>query len=478
MSTPFSFVKDMESSDTISPLLPFSPVFDIMNLNNTIGTAGVSYNNAGLCRNTAIVGGNNTQKTGFTVLAIARVLLRYFGSIVFFFDIEGNFDVDRLEEFVDREIGIPGYFREHLLNKRFFYYSRNDIANPCDGTFVHDKFKEIAAFVKEEIKAKKDIYMETPYLGNDGKKIKIITPILTIIDSISEMHFQKVSEQFQEGDVDEGGAKKTRDMVIGNLRRIVYEDADVLGGVNGMYNITVAQVTDIINMTGKPLEKESVFLRQGKKLKAPKSLMRIPQIGHEIIKGSTLKSGTEWMYTNPFGREVETSGDAKEVPELMHYINQPYRNKFGMSGVMGGFIGSQSLGIQEGLTMYDTLKRNKFFGLEGNDRTHNVILYPEVKLGRTTVWNKVLTDKKLERALTILWYLWDIHARQLNVDKKYRISPQELYDGIKARGLDWNDILENTVDYWHTNPDIKKKTVTTMELIKVAIGERDPYWIK
>ncbi len=42
--------------------------------------------------------------------------------------------------------------------------------------------------------------------------------------------------------------------------------------------------------------------------------------------------------------------------------------------------------------------------------------------------------------------------------------------------VDWNDILENTVDYWFTNPDIKKFTVTTYELIRIAIGERDAYW--
>lgn len=478
MSTPFSFVEGMESSDTISPLLPFSPVFDILNSNNTVGTDGVTYTNCGLTRNVAVVGGNNTQKTGFTVLAMARTLLRYLGSLVFFFDIEGNFDVDRLEEYIDREIGIPGYFRDKLLNKRFFYFSRNDINNPCDGTFVHDKFKEISAKIKEEIKAKRNIYMKTPYVGNDGKQIEIITPILCVIDSISEMHFQKVSETFQEGDVDEGGAKKTRDMVIGNLRRIVFEDADVLGGLSGVYQLWTAQVADIINMTGKPLEKESVFIRQGKKLKAPKSLMRIPQIGHEIIKGTPLKSGNDWMYPNPFGRDVAITADSKEVPDLMFYSNTAFRNKFGMSGAMNFFVGSQALGIQEGLTMYHTLKTNNFFGLEGNDRGHVCILYPEVKVGRTTVWDTCLSDKKFERAITIIYHLWASQTYQMNLEKKYRITPQELYEKIKERGIDWNDILENTVDYWHTNPDIKKHTVTTHELVRIAIGERDPYWIK
>jgi hypothetical protein len=94
------------------------------------------------------------------------------------------------------------------------------------------------------------------------------------------------------------------------------------------------------------------------------------------------------------------------------------------------------------------------------------------------VWGKTLDDNKLVRALTIIYHLWFMRTFWFKQPAEYRISPQELYEKIKARGLDWDDILENTVDYWFTNPDIKKVTVTTHELVRVAIGERDPYWIK
>lgn len=475
MSTPFDFVKKLKTSEIIIPSLNFSPIFDMINGEPVIGIDGVSYTNGGLCRNNAITGGNNTQKTGVCVLAMARTLIRYDGSIVFFFDIEATFSVSRLAEFVDRELGIPGYFVDKMLNKRFFYFSRND---GCDGTFVHDKFKEIVGWIKEEIKNKKDIYTETPYVGQDGTRIKIITPITVVVDSISEMHFHKVSEDFQEGDVDEGGAKKTRDMVIGNLRRIVYEDADILGGSAGVYQLWTAQVTDIINMTGRPLEKESVFIRQGKKLKGPKSLMRIPQIGYEIIRGSALKSGQEWMYPDPFGKDVVITPDARDNPDLLMYACSPYRNKSGLSGTARFFIGSQALGVQEGLTMYHSLKTAGMFGLEGSVISHACVLYPECKVGRTTIRKKLLDDQKLVRALTICYHLHEANTYDLAMDNKYRITADELYAKINALGLDWNYILENTVDYWHTNPDIKKKTVTTVELVKVAIGERKAWWVE
>lgn len=475
MSSPFSFVKEVKSSNIIIPCFNFSPIFDLINGENVVGVDGVTYLNGGLCANNAVTGGNNTQKTGLTVLGMVRLLTRFQNSLVFFFDIEATFSVSRLEKMIDREMGVPGYFRDHILNKRFFYYSRND---SFDGSSVHNWFKETNKAIKQDIKDKKNVYMMTPYPGNDGEAIRVINPIMPVTDSISEMHFTKTALHFQEGDVDEGGAKKTRDMVIGNQRRIVYEDCDVLGGEVGMLQMWTAQVVDIINMTGQPLEKESVFIRQGKKLKGPKSLMRIPQTGYEIIRGSALKNGQEWMYPDPFGKDVFIDKDAKENPDLLSYSITPYRNKSGSSGGSFFFIGSQALGIQEGLTMYHAMKTSEMFGIEGNAVTHACVLYPECKVGRTTIRKKLLDDVKLYRALTICYQMWFMQTYWLAMDNKYRITPEKLYELIKEQGYDWNDILENTVDYWFDNPDIKKHSLSTMELLKIAIGERKPYWIK
>lgn len=475
---PLAFLKDLQSSSTVSLELPFSPIFDMINAEIVYGKHGEAYYNGGIARNSAIVGGNNTQKTGVCILSIARTLYRFEKAIALVFDIEANFKVNRLIEAVDREAGEVGYFDKHIKNKRFFYFSKNDIERPCDGNFVKDMFKDINEKVRAQLAANEDIFIDTPIVDEDGKPVRIIIPILTIVDSISEMHFATISKHFQSGAVDEGGEKRTRDLSIGNARRIVHEDCDTLGGIAGVYQMWVAQVVDKLNLTGRPEEKESVFIRAGRKLKGPRSLLRIPQIGHEVIKGTPLKDGQEWMYPNPLGRDVEVSSDAKEVPDLMYYANQPYRNKNGMSGILSFFIGSQSMGIQEGLTMYHVLKTAKYWGLPGSKISHACVLYPDVKLGRTTVWGKTLEDKKLVRALTIIYHLWFMRTFWFKQPAEYRLTPEELYEKIKARGLDWDDILENTVDYWFTNPEIKKHTVTTYELVRIALGERDPYWIK
>ncbi len=475
MTTPYSFIKGLTSSNIIIPAFNFSPIMDIINGEYVVGTDQVTYLNGGLCGNNAVTGGNNTQKTGFLVLAMCRMLVRFPSSIVVFFDIEATFSVQRLARQVDREIGIPGYFFEHILNKRFFYYSRND---GCDGSFVHNWFKDADKSIRQDIKEKKAVKIKLPFPDNNGNPMEVYAPIVTCVDSLSEMQFYKTSANYQEGDVDDGGEKNRRDMVIGNQRRIVYEDCDVLGGALDFVQLWTAQVVDVINMTGRPQEKESVFIRPGKKLKGPKSLLRLPQTGYEIIKGSQLKNGQDWMYPDPYGKDVFIDKDAKENPDLLYYPITPYRNKSGASGGFYSFIGSQSLGIQEGLSMYHTCKTSEMFGLEGSAITHASVLYPECKVGRTTIRAKLYEDEKLQRALTIQYQMCHMQRHWLDMNPKYRISPDELYVKIKEQGYDWDDILENTVDYYHQNPDIKKHPLSTMELLKIALGERKPYWIK
>ena len=66
----------------------------------------------------------------------------------------------------------------------------------------------------------------------------------------------------------------------------------------------------------------------------------------------------------------------------------------------------------------------------------------------------------------------------LRLDPAYRMTPAELYVKIKDLGYDWDDLLENSVDYWHLNPDIKEHTLTTMHLLRVANGEEQIPWAK
>lgn len=471
MSSPYSFTQGMKSSEIITPFLNISPIFDLINGEYVPGVDGRYYLCGGATPNDAVVGGSNTQKTGLLVLKMARILIRYTCSIGVFFDIEKTFSVARLADLIDREIGIPGYFMEHLLNKRFFYFNGNEY----DGNDVSKFFIEKNALIKEELKKNKNLKVPTVFLSNDGvNPVLMLPPMIPHIDSASEINFAKNQELFREGDVDEGGAKKTRDLVLGNLRRILHIDADTLGGEVGMYQTWTAQVQDIINMTGRPQEKETTFLRPGKKLGGPKSLLKLPGLGVECIKGSVLKNGNEWMYPDPFGKDEFIDDDGKSNPDLMEYFYAPYRNKSGISGGHETFIGSQSLGIQEDLTMFHNLKKSNYYGyVDKNPQSQTLVLFPEMKLSRTTIRQKINETDTLCRALGITYQYGKIIKHMLKLDQKYRMSIEDFYDKV-GKVLDWEFILNETVDYWFINPDLNKKTLSTFELMRIAVGEGDP----
>lgn len=473
-NTPFTFLSKLETSETIHIGLNFSPVFDMNNGRYFTGLADNEYLNGGITANNAVVGGSNTQKTGMLILMTRAFLHRFPNGIVIYADSESTLDVSRLSEAVDADFGIDGYFEDEVVGKRFFYQAGDD---GFDGTYLHNMIKDIYKNYQNN-KTNKAFYVKVPFLDKHGKQIEIIAPILIICDSLSELRFNDASAKFQEGDVDEGGKKRTRDMEFGNLKRVVFEDASHLGGIAGLRLCWVGQTADIINMDGKPLEKQSTFIRQGKKIdKCPKAILRLPSMGIEIIRGAPLKNDQEWMYPNPNGRDVVMTTDARENPDLLLYSYTLYRNKGGASGVSGSFIGSQSDGIQEGLSMYHSLKQNNYFGInieagQGSKVSHACYLMPEFKVGRTTVWEATRQNKRFFRAITLCYHLMIMQTRWLRLDPRYRIEPKELYQIIKDKGYDWDQILDS-VDYFHLNPDIMVPTITAKQLLRVALGESD-----
>lgn len=474
----FSFIKKIESSEAIHVSFNFSPLFDLINGRYFKGIGGVKYLNGGITENNAIVGGSNTQKTGMLVFAIAKFLHRFPMGIVLYNDTESTLDVGRLADAVDELFGIPGYFMENIMNQRFIYKAGND---EFDGTALHNFVKDAYSNYQAN-RNNPELYVKTVFLNKENKPIEIVAPIMVVNDSLTDMRFNEASSKFTEGDVDEGGKKRTRDMEFGNLKRIVFEDSHHLGGIAGLRMWWVGQVSDIINMDGKPLEKQSTFIRQGKKIaKCPSSILRLPSIGFEIIRGSALKSDNDWMYPNPLGRDVVISADSRENPDLLSYSFSMFRNKGGPSGLQGTFIGSQSDGIQEGLSMYHILKTNNYFGLGiGSKVSHACDLLPDVKIGRTTIRNMIDNNHKLYRAITICYQMWFMQNYWLRLDPIYRITPADLYIAIENLGYDWDILLENTIDYWHLNPEITKVTLSTMELMDIALGlsTADYSWAK
>lgn len=487
MLSALNFLQSYGAESNLQIGLNESPIFDLLTTSMIKGKDDVWYMNGGLMPINALAGGNNTQKTGRTVRAVAAMLYRFPKCIVMYGDTESTLDVSRLAEAVDRLFGIEGYFEDNIEDKRFIYMPNSA---GMDGTYYHNKVREIYDTItklseskdKADQAAYNELFFDTPFWSKkQNAYIRERHPIIFICDSISEVNYDSLMfKQFEDGDIDAGGKKRTRDMEIGNMRRIMMSDICGLGQRVGIRSYWIAQSADVINMDGRPKEKDSTFLRHNKKLQAPKAMLKLPHIGIEIIKGQVLKQA-DHSVTYPRNKESSISSNAKSNPELVQYLTTVFRNKSGSSGGDVSFIGSQELGILENLSMYDIIKENKYFGLDGNNVRHVCSLMPDETIMRTTVRDMLEgpdANPKLQRAIEIVYQYWHMMTFWDNFPEAWKMSPADLYKkGIDA-GLDWNDVLENTVYYWCTNEEVKAKkhTLTIYELMEIIVNGKKPYW--
>lgn len=482
--TALSFLKNYGSESSIHIGINTSPLFDIWTASFLKNKEGVWFTNGGVYPIMALAGGNNTQKTGKAVKDASVILYRFKNSIILYGDQESTLDIERFARMVDDLFGIPGYFKEHIENKRFFYMPSSE---GVDGTMMHNRIKEIHDGIialksskdKEEQELYKSMLVETPFWSEKNNAyVTMYSPILFICDSISETKFDKLAfKQFEEGDMDSGGKKRTRDMEIGNLRRVLVEDTCYLGPRVGIMSYWLAQTADKFSIDGKPVEKDTTFIRQNKKLSAPKALMKLPHLGVELLKGQVLKhpDGSPLFPS----KETGTLLDAKLNPDLVEYSTSIFRNKMGSSTTSSvGFIGSQRSGIKDGLSMYYILRSAGYYGLTGNQTRHQCALLPDQLIMRTTINDLLDNNPKLERAIGICYHLWFVQSFWSNLPESFRITPEELYTLVKEQGYDWDEMLD-TIDFWHDNHDmIKKPTLVLYELLEIAVNKKKPYWKK
>jgi hypothetical protein len=155
------------------------------------------------------------------------------------------------------------------------------------------------------------------------------------------------------------------------------------------------------------------------------------------------------------------------------------RSKSGPSGMALMLIVSQQEGVLPSLTEFHHIKENERYGLEGSNVSYSLALYPNCKLGRTTVRSKIDADAKLRRALNItsemcqMSYLW--HTLQEGL----LCTPKELYEDLIKAGYEWDTLL-NTRGWWtHELGEADELPfLSTMDLLRMRKGLYHPYWLE
>lgn len=171
--------------------------------------------------------------------------------------------------------------------------------------------------------------------------------------------------------------------------------------------------------------------------------------------------------------EYPKNDGTDKIKEELHTITlKQHRSKDNLSSIRLELITSQREGVLPHLSQFHFLKNNKF-GFDGNNISYNLILYPEVKVGRTTIRGLIDRDPKLRRAIefTSDYLQMTMYFPEYELLGLY-CGLETLYKEIDELGYDWNKILSVTRN-WHTPKHYTSELeyLHILNLLKLRVGQ-------
>lgn len=261
--------------------------------------------------------------------------------------------------------------------------------------------------------------------------------------------------------------------------RFLMEVPPLISGAYHYLGLTAQLGKDIPMQSSGPMPAQPVkklqFLKNGDKIKGTtdKFSFATNNCWHAYNAAPLINQSTK-VAEYPVQGVDPMSGDT----DLMVVDLRQLRSKSGPTGYVLEIIVSQSEGVLPSLTEFHFIKSHDRWGIEGTLQHYALDLYPECKLQRTTVRTKIDNDKKLRRALNITAEMLQMKYFHRNCDD-VMCSPKELYTDLKAKGFDWDMLLEKTRGWWTINNEKSTELfLSTRDLLNMRAGKYFPYWLE
>jgi hypothetical protein len=424
----------------------------------------------GLGAVTAIVGRGNRYKSTIMHYMLLSAMDRLISTIetsAGTYDTEINIHEHALTRFTERF--------ENLLDKDII---NDGIWSITDKTqYYGNKWYEV---LKEFLKHKEDnrnkLMATTPFMDREkNQNIKLMIPTFSEIDSFSEFETEDVAKMQDENELGESGGN-TIHMRQGLAKtRFMMEVPTLFGKVNHFLLMT-AHLGETVQVAAGPYAPQPVkklqYMKAGETIKGvtSKFFFLMNNCWHAINASPLTNQSTK-------GPEYPKDSKDTEGGDLNVVTLQQLRGKSGPTGFTLDIIVSQTEGVLPSLSEFHYIKDMDRFGLSGTLQSYSLDLYPDVKLSRTTIRNKIDTDAKLRRALNITSELCQMQQYYRGIRDEL-CTPKELYDSLKSKGYDWDVILSSTRGWWaFEEAKHPLKFLSTMDLINIKNGKYEPYWI-
>lgn len=334
-------------------------------------------------------------------------------------------------------------------------------------------FKDGAKSKTEDKKSPRVLY---PFINKKtGQRLDNYIPNIIEIDSLSMMTPEVVDRILDENEIGESGANIEAMKGQAAKTQMITQMPDICASAN-ICCLATAHLGKVYQLDPRaPLSKTLAFLKADLKFKrVPENFGFLTTHLWFGVSGSPLKNRATGAPEFPRSATDNMEGDT----DLMRVSFMLVRSKNGPSGHLVDVIVSQSDGILPHLTALLYLKDNGGYGLGGNDRSYYVEFLPDTKLSRTTARGKIDSDEKLRRALEIAGEMCQMKNYWHGLPDGWLCTPKELYDDLKAKGYDWDQLLDTRG--WWTWEGTKgvKNYLSTGDLLNMRAGLYHPFWMK
>lgn len=419
-----------------------------------------------------VMGDPNSDKTMLTIYmtgAAANTIAYSYISEILGYDSEGTLRVERVNS----------------LLERFAYLDRDEYGN------VIMDFSSIAEMSAEEwydkkyapyVKAKRDskeYEIEVEFLANPNDKSKLLTiklPTLLFLDTVTFFNPSTSIDLVMGENKKKGGSNDSSNKTIG-INNAKFK-TDIMSTLTpsllrtNTYGLLVAHVGDNINLDNNPYgpkpRQQLGSLASNEKIKGvPADYTRLTTGIFQTNDKKPLYNQDTKLAQYPIGNDMDTFRN-----ELNTINIKQHRSKDNMSSLVLKLATSQSEGVQPHLSQFIRLKEANDYGFIGNKQSYSLIVYPEVKLSRTTVRGLINNDPKLRRALEITddYYLLTLLFPKYGLLGLY-CGLETLYKDIDEMGYDWDKILTITRNWWTPKQYTSElKYLHTLNLLKIRAG--------
>lgn len=487
-----------QSSD-INLLFNCSAIYDCMTARWVKGTRGDWIQVGGFSNNGGIAAPANCGKTEQALLMLTRVLKRIPCAEGQIYETEGTLDIERINEILARDPHdtdgrirtIPSIF--DLEEAREDGRELDEAIQFIDGQLLaFDKYNDILhslAGVRAKERKQKSKQRTLPFKYSRMHGDKILNPIFALVDSGSEAEIESAETKLESKGIDDSGAKMT-DMTAGVVKTRIFQRLGSLAPKGDIFIMSTASIdkkADMNAMPGMSPPKEMTHMKAGEAIKGVgTSYKKRTSVLWAMNKAVTCyKPGTSQAAAPPLYPKNADDNYAGNI-DLQENAVTALRNKSGPSGFILPIIRSQNDGIIESATFFATLRKNgredkfKDFGIHVPKQHHFALdIMPEVHFRNTNLRELADENPKFLRALEFTYRLKMLF--HINPIKKFEhlvCTPKELYDGIVAKGHDWNVLLDTR--NWFTVIEEEHRfrpQLTEVDLVRMWKEDYVPWWM-